>query len=199
MATIEIQGFTVNAAATAATLDCYNRSRVSEVFDLLPVGIMWPRATDTVLHKTVSGLALEFSRIDKRCEAMTREADPAQTLELLEGWERVCGLPDDCDRVLAPTIPERRADVLEVLAGDIDQTPAFYEALAASYGYAPPTITRNAPFFAGKNCTRTDPVCHKEAQISFTWTYATGADDQLLECKLRKYVPPYIELAIVFA
>ena len=60
-------------------------------------GLAWPREPDSVLMKTVSGLAQVFGYVDSRAgDLLERETDPRITLEMLHDWERNWGLPDEC-------------------------------------------------------------------------------------------------------
>lgn len=100
---------------------------------LLPTGAAWTRAPDATLTGVLAGLAAEFARLDTRALDLLDEADPRTTLELLDGWERVLGLPDGCTPYLG-TLTERRLAVVQKLAGLGGQTPAFFVALAAFIG-----------------------------------------------------------------
>lgn len=197
MATIELTGTAISLGQSGATFDCYDRSRVRELLNLLPVGPMWPRDDDTVIYQFVSGQALELSRIHKRARTLAeKESDPNAALETLDGWERITGLPD-C-KPLGATLTERRADVVEVLEGDTDQTLAFYTSLASSFGYTAPTITSGVPFCAGENCAGEDAVCSQDALATKTWAFTSGAKNAQLECAIRKFAPDYITLVINF-
>src|SRR6516162_4653755 len=75
--------------------------------DLLPWGMAWPRDDESVLMKTVRGLAQVFGYVDARAaDLLERETDPRLALEMLSDWERNFGLPDAC-MVSALTIDQR--------------------------------------------------------------------------------------------
>lgn len=100
---------------------------------LLPTGLAWPREPDAVMTALLAGLAEEFARLDSRIGDLFDEADPRSTLELIDEWERVLGLPDPCT-ASATTLAARQLIAWRKLAYQAGQTPAFYVALAASVG-----------------------------------------------------------------
>lgn len=106
----------------------------AQLQQLLPTGPAWTRDPAATLTAVLAALAAEFARVDARADDLLAEIDPETTYELLEDWERVLGLPDGCTPVLG-TISERRAALIQKLAGLGGQTPAFYVALAAALGF----------------------------------------------------------------
>lgn len=69
-----------------------------------------------------------------------RELDPRTTTELINRWERLCGLPDECIPAGTQTLRQRqqRLDAKVNLAGGINED--FYLAqLAALAGQMPPS------------------------------------------------------------
>ncbi|MDB5432436.1 MAG: hypothetical protein JWP35_3552 [Caulobacter sp.] len=101
---------------------------------LLPTGPAWSRAPGSVLSKLLTGIAQEFARVDARARQLMEEADPRTSVEMLDDWERVLGLPDDCTAA-ATTVPARQIACFRKLAALGGQTPAFYVGVAASLGY----------------------------------------------------------------
>lgn len=114
---------------------------------LLPEGAAWPRDADAVLTKLLAGLAEELARVDSRAEDLLRESDPRRTAELLTDWERVVALPGPCD-ALAPTLQERRNQLVAKLTSIGGQSRAYFIGLAAALGYEITIIEFN-PFRAG--------------------------------------------------
>lgn len=102
---------------------------------LLPQGRAWPRDEGSTLMRLVRAEADELARVDGRVSDLFEEVDPRSTLELLEDWERVAGLPDSC--IAAPdSIAERRAAVQSRITGLGGQTRAYFIDLAATLGFA---------------------------------------------------------------
>ena len=91
-----------SVAAVNGVLDHFDRCNTGAFCDLLPVGAMWPRATDTTLYKTCSAFSLELGRVDRQITKLLDESYPDTTQEMLSGWERNCGLPDTCEEKHGP-------------------------------------------------------------------------------------------------
>lgn len=74
---------------------------------LQPPGSALPRDTESVWSRLLGALSDELERVENRSEALVRESDPRTTEEMLTDWERVCGLPDECDpdSTSAPIVP----------------------------------------------------------------------------------------------
>lgn len=114
---------------------------------LLPQGRAWPRDDGTDLMKLMHAKAEELARIDGRVSDLLEEVDPRTTLELLDEWERIAGLPDAC--IAAPdSIAERRAAIQSRITAIGGQTTEYFVALAATLGFAV-TITEFRPFRIG--------------------------------------------------
>ena len=58
---------------------------------LLPPGPAW--SVDDV---AISGAAPSLLRAHQRGDELMLEIDPRTTTELIDRWERCCGLPDEC-------------------------------------------------------------------------------------------------------
>jgi len=101
---------------------------------LLPRGLAWPRALDSVTYRLGRALGAEFARVHERAEDLLVEADPATTVELLDEWEEFAGLPDPCN----PLVQTRRErlQALKTRLTDIGGSSFDrYTRLAASLGY----------------------------------------------------------------
>lgn len=117
------------------------------IASLLPRGRAWPREDGSTLMRLVQAQADELARVDGRASDLFEEIDPQTTLELLDDWERVAGLPDSC--IAAPdSIAERRAAVQSRITAVGGQTRDYFIALAASLGFAV-TISEFRPFRIG--------------------------------------------------
>lgn len=101
---------------------------------LLPVGPAWTREPGAVLTGLLDGQAVELARAHNRLVDLVDEGDPQTTVELLEDWERVVGLPDCCIGI-ASTIEARRALVLGRLTARGGQSAAYYQAICAAAGW----------------------------------------------------------------
>lgn len=99
---------------------------------LLPPGPAW-REDDPLL----AALAPELARLHNRVGALVEEADPRATIEMLQDWERVAGLPDSCLSALdvSQSYAQRIAALVSRITATGGQSPAYYVELAAALGY----------------------------------------------------------------
>lgn len=110
----------------------------SLISSLLPEGDAWPREPGMPLAKLTDWMAAEFARVDARVADLLREADPRQTAELIEEWEREVGLPDECSAGLS-TLEARRAAIVTRLTERLSPTPASGRRPRAASGRFPRT------------------------------------------------------------
>lgn len=122
---------------------------------LFPSGWAWTRVNDpdSTLHKLLNAMSIEFCRVDERGRQLINEVDPTTTNELLEDWERLLGLPDECDSTSEQSLQERRRRVIQVLTTRGGQNEQFYKDLAANFGFDVDVISAEdqPPFQAGKS------------------------------------------------
>lgn len=72
-------------------MDVTNDDYIRLLSALLPPGPAWS-ASDP----SIAGAAPSLTRVHQRADALMRELDPRTTTELINRWERLCGLPDEC-------------------------------------------------------------------------------------------------------
>jgi len=115
---------------------------------LLPKGEAWNRAINSTWHNFLTAMADELVRVHTRGGVdLLRELFPATSLELLDDWERILGLPDDCIGEATST-QDRRAQILYRLTNQGGQSPQFYIDLALTLGFTV-TVTEFDQFQAG--------------------------------------------------
>ena len=103
---------------------------------LLPPGPAW-NENDRLL----SGMAPALAAVHQRADQLLSEINPAQTTELIDRYEKLCGLPDSCtptDDTLTLTQRQGRLDAKINLAGGINA--AFYRRQLDALGYYDVTI-----------------------------------------------------------
>ena len=190
-----------------ATSNDYYRVLLS----LRPRGPAWAEDDNDLLAH-----AEELARAHNRSVDLLDEADPRSALEMLEAWERVCGLPDECSGSFATTVAERRQAVVNKLTSRGGQSIAYFEALATALGYDV-TITERRPFTCGKSeCGGPDELA--PGAIRHLWSVLVhgprvvwfemgqgelGADPfakitraEDLECLLTRYKPAQSRLTV---
>lgn len=204
--------------ANAMTPDDYRH----QLYQLLPPGVVWPDAPDSLLQRLLAGEAVEYARIDERAMALRAEADPRQAIYLFEEWERSYGLPSCC----APadqSMADRRAALIGQIVGRGGLRPQDMIELAAGLGYEgvqvleprQPTVEVDSP-------TGYQGAVIGDDLNSEEWVYAWQAlipegvirqslidqseigdplrtwGNELLECVLRKASPSWLMLHIVY-
>ncbi len=104
---------------------------------LFPRGKAWNNILDYDFGGLVEGLATEAARIEERGFDFLKEMDPNQTFELLDVWERMLGIPDECTPTEGdpPTLYERRVRILQKLTTGGGQSKAFFKLIAQQLGY----------------------------------------------------------------
>ncbi|EFF2422028.1 DUF2313 domain-containing protein, partial [Escherichia coli] len=99
-------------------MDVTNDDYIRLLSALLPSGPAWS-ASDPA----IAGAAPSLTRVHQRADALMRELDPRTTTELINRWERLCGLPDECIPAGTQTLRQRqqRLDAKVNLAGSINE------------------------------------------------------------------------------
>ena len=115
--------------------------------NLLPRGLVWPNAPDSVLAQLLAALAPTWSRHTQRDNYLLQDAFPATAVELLPEWEAALGLPDPCAGE-SPTLQGRQAQVVARLTGVGGQSIPYFIAYALLLGYTI-TVTEYSPFRMG--------------------------------------------------
>ncbi|HGO4162408.1 TPA: putative phage tail protein [Serratia marcescens] len=105
------------------------------LYNLLPLGPAWEG--DNALLR---GLAPSLASVHKRGDDLMQEINPAQTVELIDRYERLCGLPDSCSPPGTQTLLQRqqRLDAKINVAGGINEQ--FYRNQLDALGYSSVTI-----------------------------------------------------------
>ena len=173
---------------------------LSAIQALLPRGQVWPRDQDAVQTKALAGLAPSYERNTSRANYLLADSFPATAYELLPEWESTLGLPDPCAGP-APTIAQRRAQIIARLGGGGSVSIQSLTAFAESLGYTV-TITqyvqaRAGMLQAGDPCNGYDwnfawKITAPLASLKIATAGAMGAGDALvawgnsvLECEIR--------------
>lgn len=97
---------------------------------LMPPGPIWERGGDSRLDALLEGLAAELAELHSKVSDLVDEFDPRTTVDLLEDWERVAGLPEHCDPTPS-TVPAVRRQLLAAkIAAVGGQDPGYFKGLA---------------------------------------------------------------------
>ncbi len=114
---------------------------------LLPRGKLREIDAQSNFTKLLEGTALELVRVHTRAQILLKEIDPRTTVELLNEWEAVTGLPDPCVSLIQ-TLQQRRLAVVEKLTRLASLSPRYYIEVARALDYEI-TITEFKPFRVG--------------------------------------------------
>lgn len=105
------------------------------VRELFPTGWAWRIWKGSVFAGLLDSIAEEPARIELRGFDFLEEMDPRTTFEMLDNWERLLGLPDECTPPGDPSLYERRVRVLQKLTTGGGQSEAFFKLIAEQLGY----------------------------------------------------------------
>lgn len=178
-----------------------------QLAQLLPPGSAWNSDPDSNLQRLLLALGEPLARVHQRADDLDRETDPRQTLEILERWETVLGLPDKCSGLLETTLQGRRKAVVAKLFSTGGQSIQFFLGVARSLGFET-SITEFRPFRAGRSRAG-DPIANGD----WSWTWRLNASltsaidfrvgisttgeplrawgNDTLECKLNQLKPAH--------
>lgn len=133
------------------------------LLSLLPRGYAWSRVPGSRLGALLHASAEELARIDATARLLIDEINPLTTINGLEDWERVLGLPDAC-LPAGTSLQERRSAVLAKLRDEGRQDIAYWYEVAESLGYDV-TIEEHWPFICGVHeCGDPSGLTEREAQ-----------------------------------
>lgn len=175
---------------------------------LLPPGPAWDPELVPEVALVLSGVAVEFSRLDARAVVLLNEMDPAGVSELVPDWEAIMGLPDVCLGP-NPTFEDRRLAVRRRLVEVGGQSRAYFIEIAVSQGYPNATITEHRAPRMGRS--RFGVAHFGTWSAQFMWTLNTGPRRRLgrrfgasfwgerfgmnpsgaLECVIRRAAPAH--------
>ena len=171
----------------------------------LPRGAAWTRELGSVAHDLYTGLMVEMARIDARAEDLLREMDPSQTVELIDDWERVFGLPDPC--YPAPTaIADRQAALVTrvISRGGWSGGPSvpFLTSVLVTIGYLEADILIRRFKWQSANCnSKCDaPLNSAIAGWPFVWEFVitSGDNDVQAQCLMERYALAHLGLMFAF-
>jgi len=179
-------------SAGYAEIDVIDENSLTKMQSYLPPGRAWTRDSDATMTIFQRALAYTFARIARRALDLLEEIDPTTTYELLEDWERVYGLPDECYQ--PTTIATRRAALQTKMQGNDSPTKANLIALAATLGYtvAINEYKRADVFTCNSDCS--DALVEDEWMFVWTLSYWPGSADARLLCTIENVTPQHTTL-----
>lgn len=186
---------------------------------LVPEGFAWPRDTNSVLMRVISGLAAAYGDLSSLIEATSVAWRPQEATARLAEWESAVGLPDACFGPDQNRDARRNRLVARLRGAEghfLDSSPASPDAIAAicrNLGF-PASVAYNTPFRVGRDRSgnrvgRLNGVLNARLVSTSTRFRVAGArvgarlverppDAVALACYLQKYIPARFQLSITF-
>jgi len=177
---------TVSCDGTAE-IDCIDELSAPGLQALLPPGLAWVRDVDTILTSFVRAISYSFARVRRRALDLIEEIDPRTTYEMLEDWERVYGLPDECAQ--PTTLSGRRAALQGKMLGNVDPNKENIEATATELGYDILIYEYKRAQMMTCESTCDDYLYTDQWMFHWTVSYWPGAIDAQLDCAIEQIVP----------
>ncbi len=181
---------------------------------LFPLGWAWRINPGTVFDEFIDSLTGEPCRVEERSIDFLDELNPATTFEMLDNWERLLGIPDECTREGDLGVSERRTRILQKLTTGGGQSPSFYQLIAQQLGYEVEIfdVLNYQSFRVG--ISRVGDPLSNGADWAFTWQVVAPADfvrrfrvglssvgeplvlieNTTLECVIRKFAPAHTQV-----
>jgi uncharacterized protein YmfQ (DUF2313 family) len=166
-------------------LDVSDERYKTPLVQLLPNGLAWAYRAAGIFDKLYRALSYPFSRVSRRAQDLLRERDPRTSYELLPDWERVLGLPGDCNADPPTTISGRRASAYAKLVQADFSSQTFFGQLGDNLGYVHLEYRdNNRPFRCGVSACG-DPLQGHHGGWAWSWTIFThgpNENDGTLDC-----------------
>ena len=133
-----------------STGELFNRYR-KLILNLWPLGKVWENVSQSDIgDKLVNAFAKEPCRVAERGQDLLVELDPLTADEMLDDWETLLGLPDECTPEFQ-TIDERREQARAKLADQGGQSAAFFEEIASQLGFPDTVVSDYRSFTVGRS------------------------------------------------
>lgn len=193
------------------------------VRELFPTGWAWKVWKGSVFAQLLDALAEEPARIEERGFDFLQEMDPRTTFEMLDNWERLLGLPDECTPDGDPSLFERRVRILQKLTTGGGQSIAFFKLIAEQLGYDADIIdVQNFQDFRVGTARVGDRLTNGTNANDGGWAYTflvsapaeltrrfrvgqstvgdrlVTIENETLECVIRKFAPAHVTVLFAF-
>lgn len=180
--------------------------------NLLPIGRLWDTRNQPVFRSLIESIANELCRVDERVDAMLRESDPRLTTELIDDWERLVGLPDECTPIDF-SLSGRRAQVAQKYTNVGGLSADFYEKLGLQLGQKI-AVKDFFPFRAGRSQAGDALTNNFETSFkagdkvgsqlrTYGWRFYINAclekESVVIECTLKKLKPAHVGIIFTYA
>lgn len=190
---------------------------------LLPKGRLWAAEPGSLFDSLLEGLAIEPARVEGRGIDFLNEMDPRTTFEMLDNWERLLRIPDECTPPGDVSLYQRRVRILQKLTTGGGQSLSFFKLIAKQLGYDVSVIdtVEYHPFRAGISRAG-DALNNGNAENENGWAYtfsilgtaslirrfragqSTAGDrlvlieNQTLECVIGRFAPAHATVLFAY-
>lgn len=181
---------------------------------LMPVGLVWPRDTDSVQAEVLSALAAELVQSDTDALGLLTGAFPSTATTMLAEWESAMGLPDDCAIGEMDSIALRQKAVITKLTSTGGQSVDYFISQAKALGYSV-TITQFRQARAGMSSAGaalngddwpfvmlvTAPkttITYAQAGVNYAGDPLRSWGNKLLECRMNRLAPSHIIIKFAY-
>lgn len=151
---------------------------------LLPKGKLWRPNDQPVFKSLLDAFAVELCRVDDKVEDLLFQADPRQaTIDegLIEEYERLLGLPDECTPD-DQDLQDRRDQIVQKLTNIGGLSKTFYEFIGDQLGFDI-SVDNDVNFIVGRS--RVGEALTNYFNVPFTVGMTVG--EQLLLVGWRYY------------
>lgn len=103
---------------------------------LLPRGRAWQSERGSTISKLLEAIADEFTRVQVRIESLIKELDPTTTQEMLQDWESLLGIPNECTGPISDLTYQARKKLVYTFYTMTGGTrPEYYVDLINNFGF----------------------------------------------------------------
>lgn len=135
---------------------------------LSPRGKAWAATgAATGLQLFYRAMGEELARINDQLLDVIEESDPRTTTELVDGWERVLGLPDPCDPSPPTLLADRREAIHARLIARGGSQPGLVADVISAAGYDATEIELGAMFRVDESGV--DERLYDDEAWAFVW------------------------------
>lgn len=142
-----------------------------------------------VLSSDLAAEARQLDLVQDAANNLLLEMDPRTTVQLLDDWERVYGLPD-AGLMSATTIPQRQARLTAKVLQTGGMSKPYFQALLEQAGY---TVIIDEPrgFFAGINAG--GDRLYNPSAVSWYWRVRLRRNGQIISSADRSQVLAWLD------
>lgn len=142
-----------------------------------------------VLGNDLGAEARQLDLVQDAANNLLLEMDPRTTVQLLDDWERVYGLPDQ-GLMAATTVPERQARLTAKVLQTGGMSKPYFQALLQQAGYAA-VIDEPRGFFAGTNAG--GDRLYDPTKVTWYWRVRLRRNGQIISDADRSQVYAWLQ------